>query len=633
MKWKDGVRYRKRGKRVLSLLMGLLLLSGLLPMAASGSSGGNEGTTHTLEAEGDLRALMASDAVRDGDTIQLCGAANVNDDESKSAPWVISKAVTIKGGTLNLRAGGILLGADVTFDGVVLSFPNRVRNAIIANGHTLTLKNVLRDGSANAVHLFCGGLTGHEVSAAGGTHGKIIVMGSTSLGNIYAGSMSSNGESNRWEFPSSILIDSSATGNMGVVYACGALEIPIDEKEMINPDYVVQEPAANAAAFTAAAEVSIALRQGVVKTVDGNTGGEQNASVMYDGNDNLCTPTLSNIHSLTVASGNLAPQSSSLCENISVSAGAILDLRGFGDAITVTDFIGGGTLGLGEGQTLTISGRVEGVTAVGIGGIFGNASQGLIDNEHIYIVAGQSAEDSFILLPPQSDPAAAFACDENGNWTVPATEMGSVIVESAAVDPVVAADSDLDAITIPVTVSFVSDINYSYFYEVPVEITIGGENAQMVYGEFGYEYAFSDESIFSSCFFVPDGDVELLCLYGADVIADGRYAITITIPAQYMADDKELTLSTVLLVGEQSGEEQLEISAVRSDDGVIVQLPQNLIGKRIVAAAYNRQNQMTSVSTATASGETVVLPIAGEVIRVFVVGEGYLPILPVLQLA
>lgn len=623
----------KRTERFLSILLVALLLCGCFPVAASERAGG-EGATHVLENNGDLLSLIASDAVRDGDTIVLQGTADVNDPDSNSAPWVINKAVTIQGGTVNLRAGGILLGADVSFDGTTLAFPNRIRNAIMANGHTLTLNNVSQDSSTNEVHLFCGGLTGHEVNADAGTHGEIIIKGSTSLGNVYAGSMSANGAGNEWNIPSSIVIDGSATGKLGTVYACGALETPVDENEMFNPSYVVDAPKPNAEGFRVTAPVHIALWQSVVKTVEGTTGGDENASVTYNGNGNLSTPALSNIRDLTVESGNLAPQSSSLFGDVAVAHGAILDLRGFGDVFTVADFIGGGTLGLGEEQTLTISGTVEGVTTVGIGDIFNGASQGLIDNDHIYIVAKKSEGDSFTLLPPWSDPGAVFVRDENGSWTIPTVEIGKIVVEDAGIEEKITAESGSILVELPVSVSYAaeSDLDCSCLAEIPVGISVNGEETCSEYDK-GFVYTFSDSSVFSIGLFMFGDESEVLYLESKDVITDGKYIVTITIPAEFMADGKELKLSTTLVVGEQSGGEQFEISAVRSDNGVIVQLPQNLMGTKIIAAAYNGQNQMVSVSDAIVSGETVVLPVTGETIRVFIAGEDYIPILPVLQVS
>lgn len=515
-------------------------------------------STHTLEDNGDLRALLANDAVQDGDTIQLLGTANVNDTNSDSAPWVIDKAVTITGGTIDLRAGGILLGADVTFDGVTLAFGNRVRNAILANGHTLTLKNVQQSSSANAVHLFCGGLTGHSVTAPTGTHGKIIIMGSTALGNIYAGSMSSDGSSNTFALPASIIVDSAATGKMGTLYACGALEAYVDPDEMLNPDYVVAAPTANAELFAATGAVSIELYQSVIKTVDGMTGGA-NAIVTFNGSGDLCALTLTNLGGLAVQSGHLVPEDSSLVSSadVSIAQDARLDMTGFGNALTIADFSGGGELVLGESQTVTITGTVSGATSVGIGGIFNDASEGTIDNEHVYIIAANSTDESFVLLPSQSDTTAVFKRDEEGNWTVPTTEV-AVVIESASVPENLTVESGEYSLEIPVTISYVSDLTYSYLGVVPVEITVNGVAAELHEDEYGYYYTFPESAgLGETAFYYLDETTENLSIYAADdvgVIPDGKYTIIITIPGNYTQSKETVTLTTVVTVGESEPE-------------------------------------------------------------------------------
>ena len=50
------------------------------------------------------------------------------------------------------------LGGDVTLENVDLNFENKVHDAIFANGHTLTLKNVLRANGSREVDLFGGQL-------------------------------------------------------------------------------------------------------------------------------------------------------------------------------------------------------------------------------------------------------------------------------------------------------------------------------------------------------------------------------------------------------------------------------------------------------------------------------------------
>lgn len=122
------------------------------------------------------------------------------------------------------------MGADVTFDGVTLSFDSPIRNAIMANGYTLTLNNVSRVSGAREVHLLCGGLTGQLAFADSlppeGPNGRIVIQGNTSLGNIYAGSLFGDGSPNCFNGNSEIIIEKGASGQMGEVYASGAIQAP-----------------------------------------------------------------------------------------------------------------------------------------------------------------------------------------------------------------------------------------------------------------------------------------------------------------------------------------------------------------------------------------------------------------------
>ncbi len=533
--------------------------------------------THVLADGGDLRALLQSDAVKDGDIILLQGTANVNDTNSDSAPWVIDKAVTIRGGTLNLRAGGILLSADVTLDGVNLMFANPVRNAILANGYTLTLKDVVSDSSTNEVHLFCGGLTGHSVTVAAGEHGQIIIMGTTSLGNMYAGSMSSDGGSNVFAMDATITVDKFATGKMGEVYACGALESYVDPDELLNPDYKVAAPVADAERFTAAGAVRINLYQNVINTVYATTGEWDNASVTFNGNGNYCTLYLENMGGLSVESGSLAFRGTALKNDISlaVTSGAQLDLTLIGDTPAVADFTGGGTLILGEEQLLTINGHVSGTTSVGIGEVFNGATCGKIDHVRVYIKSVYSAEDSFVLLTPQDDPDLKLVRDTNGKWTIPPVTY-DVVIDSISAPKTVATESKIDMAEINYTVTFDSDLSFSYLNAVPVSIMVNGTYGKMAFDDetASYYYTFPEHTGLGRAeFFALDETTEVLYITANEekgVIADGDYTITVIFPAENMKSGQKTTLTTVLSVGKvASGECGNDVTWKLSEDGTL----------------------------------------------------------------
>ncbi|MBR3704125.1 MAG: leucine-rich repeat protein [Oscillospiraceae bacterium] len=514
-------------------------------------------TTHTLADGGDLLALLASDSVRDGDTIELLGSAHVNDVNSDSAPLVIGKAVTITGGTINLRAGGILLGADVTFDAVTLSFANRVRNAVIANGHTLTLIDVTQDSSTNEVHLFCGSLTGHAVTAPMGEHGTIIIRGTTSLGNIYAGSLSSDGAANTFALPATVIVDSTATGTMGEFYACGALETPVPGNEILNPDYIVAPPTAREDAFIVTGEVRLALYQGVIAAVNGTTGGASNAHVTYNGNDYLCTPTLNHVGALTVATGNLQPKA--LTENISITLtpDAQLDLCELADDFTAAGFNGGGTLVLGETQILTVAGEVTGTTAIALGGVdyYGMSVLAFRDRT-FYIVTSADVSGSFTAL------SESFTLENiDGNWTAVAVEADAPVVkpESFTIGQTeYTASVEEMADGIVVAAAFTGLTEDEFFSDIPLTITISKDGADAVTVDRSYdsEWGYLYGAVHGIAISTAEEDTGLSLYFYNDYISDapvaeGVYTITI---AATLADDSVCALTLTLTVGEETPE-------------------------------------------------------------------------------
>ena len=419
--------------RSLALLAALCIaITSLPPAYALSPVQGRAPQTHTVtgDYQGDtetLRKLINSDAVQDGDTIRLIGSCMVNDLNSNSAPWVINKRITITGDTLYLRSGGIVLGADVTFTDVNLSFANCVRNAIMANGYTLTLNNVSSEASTRRIHLLCGGLTGDvkftDPIPQPGNNGRIIIQGSTSLGNLYAGSLSGDGQPNGFSGNAEIVIANGATGKMGDIYASGALETYIPPNSWFDQTEPAP-PSADPEQFSVSGKVNIQLYNTSVLSVNGDTGIPGNApDITYYGKEfpNEVV-TLQNIASLTVQNGNLKPKSGSSFadENASVSVSnqATLDLTNFDPNLTINNFSGGGSLILGQTQTLNIQGDVTGSTRFGAGSIngFSGASQALTAG-HTYIRAPRSGPDSFILAEASDSPARIkLVRNTNGDW-------------------------------------------------------------------------------------------------------------------------------------------------------------------------------------------------------------------------
>lgn len=504
----------------------------------------------------DLLGWMKSKNVQDGDTIILDAEPYVNAGSSDSNPQVIDKRVTIQGGkanTIHFRSAGIVLGADVTFNNIVLSFQNRIRNAIMANGHTLTLNNVTKNSGTRDIHLLCGGLTGYNVSATPGTHGKIIIQGNTSLGNIYAGSLSSDGAENTYNNDVTITINPSATGRMGKIYAGGAKEFLVDPDQLLNPNYEPEPPAPDAQRYRVIGNVAINLYQNVSSTVDGTTGGSSNAKVTYNGNEYLnSTLNVTNIGGLTVATGNLAPaKGSSLSGDnaeISVSANAQLNLVNFSEKLTTGDFTGGGTIILAHKQAWVITGTVGGATTkIGIGDIWNNASTNIPKTNHAYISAANSNDASFQLVPHQMYPDQILWRDASGVWKVGTADKSAIKVNTISIPADFTLTEENNGAEIPVTVSYAS--TKTGLATVPVSITVNDATANRSGSETdGYTYNVSGLGTIE---FAELDSGEILSIMGTgtlDAVVPGSYRITCTIPAAYMANNQVYNIHTTLTV-------------------------------------------------------------------------------------
>lgn len=559
----------KRLNKILSLLLTIGIVINLLPaMVMPANAAGN---THTAAKGQDLRAMLLDTRVKDGDTIELDGNAIVNDTNNDAAPWIIDKAVTIKGGTLNLRAGGIILGADVTFDNVQLSFANAMRNVIMANGHTLTLHNVSRYSGARQVHLLTGGLTGHSTSVKAGNHGKIIIQGDTSLGNMYAGSLSADGQDNRFNLPSTIVIDPAASGKMGEVYASGALQSFVSDNWFDFEEPV--PPTANADKFKVTGAVSIELYDNVVNRVWGQTGGTVNAAVAFTGGKYPNTSLkVDSISSLFVLNGMLTPVADSNFSNnvsISVQDGNQLNLLNFDNDLMIGDFTGGGTLVLGQSQTLTITGNVSGTTTIGIKEIFNGRTE-VPTTDHTYIKASQSIGNSFILAPLKNYEEMNLSRDTSGHWSVPTTEEDPIIIKSIMMKDVTL-PSDNTGVQMPLEVTYeTNNFGFGLLSWVPLNIKVNNTPASRTEDEaIGYSYSTGEGASALTLEMIQNkdtGDDELLIRGsgGTGKIPVGLYDISVQVPEEYMESGSSYTFSAQLKVTDDTTTLQIPVPTANS---------------------------------------------------------------------
>lgn len=534
-------------RQLFRILFLLILCMTLLPGRANAA-------THTLENGGDLRALLSGDEVQSGDTVQLLGTAYVNDPLSDSAPWIIAKSVTLRGGSIDLRSGGILLGADVTLDAVELCFANNVRNAIIANGHTLTLKDVTQSSNTKPVHLFCGSLTGHDAAAASGSHGQVVIQGSTTLGNLYAGSLSADGTENSFSHPVTITLGGS--GKVGSIYGCGAVETYVDSSKWFDTGYVPEPPAASAERYSVTGAVTIDLNDAPTVTVFGEAGENNLAVVKISGGAGYAaTHRFSRIGSLLLEEGvtYLPPADSDLTKTqVTVSADARLDLTEMQDA-AVAALEGSGILVLDTVGSLEVSGTVEnGPLSVAIGGTdsLGTASTASpAGSAHSYIIAAESDSEDFMLLPCP-DGTLELVRDAYGHWTAAAAE-DAVKADAFSFTEEAKTLPHAISVNLPIAVTYSGDA-WAEVYMLYPTLRINGAEVPLVdpdYWEFGNENL--------SMYFTSDGLTEFLYIGaapGLEAIPEGIYEIAATIPAAYSSSGEALTAVITLTVGDPQPE-------------------------------------------------------------------------------
>lgn len=420
----------KKPVRLIAALLAFCVLNAVFPPVGLAAGG----TVHDVPEGESVKALFDSGAVADGDTIRLAGNGwfRTNDE----APWIIDREVTIEGGTLQIDVSGIVLAADVTFQNVALSFNKNARNAVIANGHTLTLENVK---CANvSFNLFCGSLINSNnepfTIPSPGSVGVINIRGKTNLqnkdtfgtGNIYAGNLSMGGMSagtsvpdappNEFNGSAEINIeDSESSTALGTVYACGAQQ----KNPASDPPLATKRTYPDPDNYTVSGTVTI---RGKVPNVEG--AGSAAADVIYRGGGSQVTRTYTDISSLAVDAGDLAltPESRFRDDRaVSLASGAKLNLTQFEGIpnLDIGDFDGSGFLILGQYQTLSIGGQVTGATKVAIDSLNSTNTQSmkLPVAGHTYIQAPNSSAGNFVLLPYSGNPSMTLELDGSGNWT------------------------------------------------------------------------------------------------------------------------------------------------------------------------------------------------------------------------
>lgn len=548
-------------KKIISLLLALAIPLYALPLAA-----GAAGKVHDLASGTDLITYLenSTNNVQDGDIIKCSGSVFAGQSGNTSDnPWIIDKSVTIEGGSISVYRGGILLGANVTFKGTEFTFTTSTRNAIIANGYSLTLDSVTAKGSS--INVFGGTLLKNsyenfDVPNIGSTN-TITIQGSTNLqgndqqtnvvgsGNIYAGSLcmgamnptdNFDGTANTFSGNPTLRIENYANAGggvlpLGTIYAGGAQQrnpAGVQGSKQTRPDPNKYKVGG-----------TVTITGAKIPDVDG--AGATKTKVVYNASPNS-TPTcvFKDISSLTVEAGKLIMGANSSFrdeQELSVRSGAELNITGC--TTPVGNFAGGGTLVLGEKQQLTINGTVSGKTKVGIKSILSGASQGSAGVGDILIHAPNSQDNSFSLVPLKA-PNASFKIqrETNGDWKVIDPNAGAeqkILVKSLAANTPKVNDNKTE-VEIPYTVEFEGSNSGDYLFFVRLSVLPNNATASSKQDENDYYYYTWTNSDGSFVLELDENNF-IFRMNDNTPIPAGNYRFNITVPKGNSATGQAIT--------------------------------------------------------------------------------------------
>ena len=354
----------------------------------------------------------------DGDTIYILapkGFVNASD----NSPLIINKKITIKGDNtvFMVRKSGIVLGADVTFENVVLSFGSRYHDGIFANGHSLTLKNVSCEDGARKVDIFGGGLYINGVSVlASGNASTITIEGAgANFGNIYAGSL--NGD-----FAGSVTINLTGLNSARNtnVYISGADEPYVNLDDLFN----LTEPPAPTVnkAHTISGKVNITAKdcnislieqadksQTAESTVTIDTNGKYWGAIAVKGFDKL----------IVKGGGTFAPTGCSSEISTTLTGGSCLDMSNISTPVLsqlISENSNQNKLILGKNHFLTVTKDITGSFVFETENGYNNHS-GSAQYDYAYIRLANTGNTTSGTFSYSCIPGMEMTLDRTNNYT------------------------------------------------------------------------------------------------------------------------------------------------------------------------------------------------------------------------
>lgn len=555
----------KKTSRFLAVLLAFCVAAAAFPPAGMAAEEDNLQSGNTT-----LRDMIT--AASANDTIQL--TSDIRTTETiETSPFVIDKPITIdgQGHELSVLSTGILLGANVTFQNIKIGLGSTdSRNAIIANGYTLTLDAVT--ASNLSINVFGGTLhkadyeTFFDVPETG-TSNTLNIRGETNLqgsntasmgaANIFAGSLAMggltpdknqpehDGKPNTFAGPVTINIEDSFNSSaLGTIYAGGGQQrIPVgqDSTKITVPD---------SDKYKVGGTVTITGTNAIPDVVGS---GATATNVVFEGDAYQADKTFQDISSLSVESGKLLLESGSSFRDsstLTLGANAKLLLTNYPDP--VPSFQGeGGILILGQDQTLTISGSAAGTAKVAIGDTNSDdtASSTLVTKEHTYIQTPVSSNVNFQLLPYPTQSNMKLEQDGNGNWIATAGTSGGEESKLVSLAPEnTQANSGETEIMIPLKTVYTTEAGLN-LDKLPLTILVNNSPATP-----NGNGCYIVDNLGISVGYYNIGDAFAIChadLSYQTPVPDGAYTIEITVPGEYTSTGGTITASCTLTVGDK----------------------------------------------------------------------------------
>ena len=562
----------------------------------------------------------AIEKAMDGDVIVIVDSATANDTTSSDAPLVIDKNLTIRGESsteelaiLSLRAGGIILGADVSFENLKVGAASFLRPGIAANGHTLRLKNVHQDTSLRPLQIYGGTFydysdevgTGKDYGESyRGEESNLIIIGGSFEG-IYAGS--TNGS---FSLPVNIIICETDPSNLDMKYDFSVNNGIFAGSVMKNPNDT------NTSGQIPVLDSSISLNTTVNISVQDNAFVKKISGVLEEHTVHLSTNgagyysyDVAYLDSVKVEGGTFAltGQFGTTTSNVpdiiltgSAENKATIDLSEF-DQVVINNFTGSdnGILVLYTYGVLTIEGTIsEGITEFRTsGGLPWSSAEnpgnsGWMEYEYQYIHATKG-EGGFVITNPYDTQAEDIAFTpesgvEIGGWiTVASIYAPPELIEFTPQSVTVSYEEanittdGIHSITVSANPIYSEDEWTTELGYVPIEYQITYANMSgdvtaykeqaSILDEEGYYYCdykrldVSNNSNEVLLKFVPIGD-DIYLYAGSNGLEAGVYTITMSAPTVSGIMTKTFTL-TVL---EKSIGETLEGYSISLDGNINV---------------------------------------------------------------